>query len=108
MYQGFTPVPSSAGGYTEARFGSADNRSILPFEEDYMQAPLLGPKRMTSYLEERYPDTGYYEPTDDNPVRSLFSVLEGLLVPQRMERQFERIEDEGGLSRLFPFISDKD
>ena len=107
MYQGFTPVPSSAGGYSEARFGSADNRSILPFEEDYMQAPLLGPKRMTSYLEERYPDTGYYEPTDDNPVRSLLSVLEGLVVPQRMERQFERIEDEGGLSRFFPFISDK-
>ena len=108
MYQGFMPVSSPAGGYTEAEFGSADNKSILPFDEDYMQAPLLGPKRATSYLEERYPDTGYYEPTDDNPVRSLLSMLEGLTTPQRVERQFERFEEEGGLSKLFPFMPGKD
>ena len=104
MYQGFMPVTSPMGGYTEAPFGGAENKSILPFPEDYFQAPLFGPRRSSTYLEERYPDTGYYEPRDPGPYRAISSMLEGLMVPQRMERQKERFDESEALQRLFSIL----
>ena len=104
MYQGFMPVPSPSGGYEEVPFGDAENRSIWPFEEDYMQSVLLGPRRSTSYLEERYPDTGWYEPKNPGSIQNVFSILEGLMVPQRIERQKERVGEDERLQRLFSFL----
>lgn len=107
MYQGFIPVPSSSGGYEEVEFGTADNKSIFPqeyVEEDYPQSFMLGPRRATSYLDERYPDTGWYEPKNPSSPENAFSILEGLMVPQRIERQKERVEEDEGLQKLFSFL----